>query len=144
MAVVYTIDNIRKQSIKDNPVKFSKIIDGDKWNTHRLENEFTVLLSNGRKIFFPEGFTWDLASVPQIFHGLIRPEGDDNIAYLIHDYLYKTRIESRKFSDDEMLKWSKAMKQTSKISLRNIDIHIRHIAVRLFGWVVWNRNKKKT
>lgn len=144
MAIKYTIQNIRKESIKDNPVKYSRVIGGSKWHTHRLEAELTVKLSNGRTVFFPEGFTWDLASVPQVFHGIIRPEGEDNIAYLIHDYLYTTMVESRKFADDEMLRWAKAMKQTRRISLRNIDIHIRYFAVRAFGWIVWNKNKPKS
>jgi len=46
---------------------------------------------------------------------------------------------SRKFSDNEMLKWAKAMKQTSRWSLRNIDIKIRYYVVRALGGIVWNK-----
>ena len=137
--MTYSLDNIRAESILDNPVKYSKIIDGVKWNTHKLENSFTVRLSNGLEINFEAGFTWDLASIPQVFQNILRSQGDDDIAYLIHDYLYQKKITSQSFADKEMLLWAKAMKQTQRISLRNIDIQIRYFFVRVFGKLVWNK-----
>lgn len=136
--MIYTLQNIRAESIKDNPVKYSRIIPGTKWKKYKLLQEIKVQLSNKEVITIPEGFEWDLASVPQFFHSVIRPSGVDDIAYLIHDYLYQNNLYYRKFCDEEMLKWAKAMKGTQKWSWRNWDIKTRYYVVRAIGWTVWN------
>jgi hypothetical protein len=134
----FTLKNVREQSIIDNPVKYSRVIDAtDKWRTHKLENSFTVKLSDGAHMRFEHGWLWDRASVPKFLQNLLSPDGTDDIAYCIHDMLYVEKKTTRKFADKEMLKWAKAMKQTSKWSLRNIDIHVRYYGVRLFGRFVW-------
>jgi hypothetical protein len=157
----YTLDNIYEESKKDNPVKYSKVIGGAKWRTHQMENSFEIKLSTGKRLKIEKGWRWDRSSVPQLLWGLFRPDGDDDIAYVIHDRLYELKKEiregtwlipesakegctydtpvrlTRKFADKEMLKWAKAMKQTRKWSLRNIDIHIRYYAVRALGGIVW-------
>lgn len=148
---MYNLKNIKEKSILNNPVKYSRVIGGKKWRTHKLENEFTVILSNDMYLNFKKGFLWDRSSVPQFLWGLLKPDGDDDIAYLIHDILYQNKgwrdpmrmgnggRMTRKFCDQEMLKWAKAMKKTRRWSLRNIDIYTRYYAVRLFGWIVWNK-----
>jgi hypothetical protein len=133
----YTLKNIKAESIKDNPVKRSKVI--GKKGIYLLLQDVSVELSNGDVITIPKWFKWDLASVPQIVQNIIRESGDDDIAYLIHDYLYVEKIYSRKFSDNEMLKWAKAMRETKNLSLRNLDVKIRHFVVRILGWTVWNK-----
>jgi len=127
------------------------VIGGKKWRTHRLENEFTVILSNGMYLNFEKGWEWDRSSVPQFLWWLLKPDGDDDIAYAIHDMLYVNKgwrdpirmggggRMSRKFCDQEMLRWAKAMKGTNRWSLRNIDIYTRYYAVRAFGWIVWHK-----
>jgi hypothetical protein len=137
--MTYTLENIKVRSIADNPVKYSKVILGTKWRTHKLENDFTVRLTDGREIHFFKGFLWDRSSVPQFLWGILRPDGDDDIAYLIHDYLYSYKLGNRKFADKEMLRWAKEMKETRRWSLRNIDIHVRYHTVRLFGGFVWRK-----
>ena len=136
--MIYTLKNIKEESIKDNPIIYSRIINGTKWKEFTLLNEIKVELSNREIITIPKGFEWDLASVPQIFHHIIRPSGPDDIAYLIHDYLYQYNLFTRKFADKEMLRWAKVMKGTKKISLRNIDIKTRYAVVRMFGKSAWN------
>ena len=131
----YNLSNIYGKSIEDNPVKRSKVI--NKSGVHLLLKEVRVTLSNGKEINIPKGFEWDLASVPQIVQSIIRDDGDDDIAYLIHDFLYVNKLTTRVFSDKEMLKWAKAMRQTDKISIRNIDINIRYHVVRWLGGFVW-------
>jgi len=108
------------------------------------------MLSNGDKIFIPKGFTWDLSSVPRLFWWVFAPDGDFELAYLIHDFLWINKEEmathfeyydmnfNQKFTDDEMLKWAKVTNGTENISLRNIDNYTRYYAVRTFGWLVWN------
>tara|TARA_R110000796_G_scaffold70457_2_gene160286 strand:- start:1927 stop:2340 length:414 start_codon:yes stop_codon:yes gene_type:complete len=136
--MIYTLDNIHNESIKDNPVKYSRIINSTKWRKYTLLSEVKIRLSNNEVITIPKGFEWDLASVPQIFHNIIRPNGVDDIAYLIHDYLYQNNLFTRRFSDKEMLRWAKVMKGTIKISLRNMDIKTRYVIVRMFGKSAWN------
>ena len=108
--------------------------------SYKLEVPLTIELSNKKIITIPTDFTWDLSSVPRFLWGLLPPDGDFELASLIHDYLYVNRYESRKFADDEMLLWSKAVSGTqNKISFRNFDNQLRYIAVRLFGWIVWKK-----
>lgn len=150
--MIYTLQNIRKLSLIDNPVKISYITDSrrrTKWKTFKLEQDVKILLSNNKNITIPKGFEWDLSSVPRIFSWILLPYGNFLIAALIHDWLYQNRIfvtenwfgghseKARKFSDDEMLKWSRSMQKTKKISFYNIDNNLRHKAVRWFGKKVW-------
>ena len=133
----YTLSNILANSIIENPVKRSKVINES--GMHILLQDVIVILSTGNRITIPKGFKWDLASVPQILHNIIREHGDDDIAYLIHDYLYIHQVTSREFADREMLKWAKAMRRTDKLSIQNIDIYLRYYVVRAFGSFIWNK-----
>ena len=134
---MYTLENIKEKSIIDNPVKYSRKIGGDKWRTHKLENTFTVRLSNGMYLNFNKGWEWDRSSVPQFLWGLLKPDGDDDIAYAIHDILYQNK--GWRDPMQEMLRWAKKMKKTRRWSLRNLDIYTRYYAVRWFGWIVRNK-----
>ncbi len=137
--MIYTLENIYNQSIINNPVKYSRIINGNKWNRYVLENDITIKLSNNDIITIPKGFKYDLSSSPRFLWSILPPDGDFAIGALIHDYLYVNKLYNRKFNDLEMLKWSKVMNGTRKISLRNIDNYTRYYGVRLFGWFVWNK-----
>ena len=98
------------------------------------------MLSNGDKIFIPKGFTWDLSSVPRVFWWVFAPDGDFELAYLIHDYLWKEEKENytKNFTDNEMLKWAKVTNGTDAFwSFRNFDNYARYYGVRGFGWLVW-------
>lgn len=113
-----------------------------KWKQYRLLKPVHVKLSNGDKITIPEGFEWDLSSTPRIFWSMLPPDGDFEIASLIHDWAYQENYGTRRFADKEMYLWSKASNGTHKISLKNIDNKIRYIAVRLFGGLVWKHKNK--
>lgn len=111
---------------------------------YKLEVGLTIELSNKDIIVIPDGFIWDLSSVPRFLWGLLPPDGDFELASLIHDFLYKTPAlgYSRKFSDDEMLIWSKAVSGTqNKWSFRNLDNQLRYIAVRIFGNIIWKKSR---
>ena len=117
---------------------------------YRLDVTLEIQLTNGMNITIPKGFEWDLSSAPRFAWSILPPDGDFELAYLIHDYLWINKEEmyeffeyydcvfDQKFTDDEMLKWSKVTNGTEKISFRNIDNLIRYYAVRTFGWLVWN------
>jgi len=113
----------------------------DKWKQFKLLKNVYIKLSNGETISILKGFEWDLASVPRIFWSIVPPDGDFELASLIHDYLYQMKPYSRKFADKEMYIWSKVINSTNKISIKNIDNHIRYFAVRVFGGPVWSKDK---
>jgi hypothetical protein len=142
--MVYTLDNIYIESVKDNPVITSKIIgSSNKWKQYVLREDIKVMLSNKKTLSIPSGFEWDLSSVPRVLWPLLPPNGDFIIGALIHDYLYQNVMFTRAFADKEMLLWSKAVNGTKKISLKKIDNYTRYIGVRLFGWTVWGKQKAK-
>lgn len=114
---------------------------GDAWRKYILLNDILFCLSDGSHILIEKGFKWDLSSVPQIFWCILPPDGDWEIAALIHDYLYSRRLGSRKQADKEMLKWSMILHRTkSTISLRHTDNYIRYYGVRLFGYFAWKND----
>ena len=117
---------------------------------YRLDVTLEIQLTNGMNITIPKGFEWDLSTVPRFAWPILAPDGDFELAYLIHDYLWINKEEmyeifdyydvvfDQKFTDDEMLKWSKLTNGTEKISIRNIDNYTRYYGVRLLGWLVWD------
>ena len=148
--MIYTLDNIYEESIKDNPVWTSRIIGSDdKWKQYRLRKKINIKLSNGKEIFISNEFEWDLSSVPRFFWTLLPPNGDFIIGALIHDWLYQKRDfvtkewfdndskKAKKFADEEMLLWSNTVNKKEGFSLRGFDNFLRYYGVRLFGWVAW-------
>jgi hypothetical protein len=57
-------------------------------NVWRLEQHYRYQ-DGDRAITVPEGFLFDLASVPRTFWGLISPFDLSIVAPLLHDFLYK-------------------------------------------------------
>lgn len=134
-----TLSNIKEVLINnENPIEKSRVYGSNKKNEYRLLKSMTIELSNGEIHTISNGFKWDLASVPSFLQGIIKPDSDAEIAFLIHDYLYVNKIVSQRFADHEMLKWERAVNGTLKWSFRNIDNYLRFWAVRCFGKRVWN------
>lgn len=113
----------------------------NRWKQYKLLNDVVVKLSNDKVITIPQGFEWDLSSSPRLLWSILPPDGDFEIASLIHDYLYRNKLGNRFFADYEMYVWSKASNGTVRISLKNMDNIVRYWAVRMFGWLVWNKDK---
>ncbi len=87
----------------------------------------------GSKIIeVPIGFVTDGASVPKIFWSIFDPTGPYLKAAVIHDYLYNTKMFSRKMCDDLFLEAMKA----SGVGFFTRQTIYR--AVRLGGWVAYN------
>ena len=119
----------------------------NKWRKYKLLKDVNVRLSNSRTLTIFKGFEWDLSSVPRMFWSILPPDGDHEIAALIHDYLYRYRMfvdemgnsKARKFADKEMLLWSMAAKGTYRVSWMNVDNYTRYWGVRLFGGFTFNK-----
>lgn len=121
---------------KGELIKKSRIYGKHKWRQYELLEELTIQLSDKSIITVSKGFQWDLSSSPRFFWSLLPPDGDFEIAALIHDYLYQKKITTRKFADNEMLIWSRIV-NGHKGSMRRVDNYTRFYGVRLFGGFVW-------
>lgn len=143
--MLITIENLREteQGTGFSVIIRRRINNGNTVPRYVLHEPLDVKLSNGDILNIPVGFIWDLSSSPRILWSILPPDGLWELGALVHDFIYVNKTHSRKFADKEMLKWSMAVSGTkNKWSLRNIDNYIRYYAVRLFGWIVWNRRKK--
>lgn len=138
--MIITLDNIQEILAFENPVKRSRVVGYNSKPRFQLLESLEIKLSNEKVVIIPEGFRWDLSSSPRIVWAILPPDGDFELGSLIHDYLYKTKLFSRKFADREMLKWSKKTNTTNKISLRKIDNYVRFFFVRILGWLAWDLN----
>lgn len=139
-----TLDNVNILQKEVSLVRRVRVSGSNTKPYYVLLEDLYIKLSNADVIHIPKGFIWDLSSVPRQIWNLLAPDGDAEIASLIHDFLYKNVLYDRKFADDEFYLWSKITSGTSnKYSLRNLDNWIRYKAVRLFGGYIWNKNENR-
>lgn len=89
-----------------------------------------------KEVIVPRGFVTDLASIPQVFWSLLRPDGEYAYAAIVHDYLYWFQTRSREESD-AILKFGM---QDFSIPAPTIETIYR--AVRLGGAVSWASNAR--
>lgn len=138
--MIYSLQNIRKELQENrNPIKIKRVYGKNSINNYELLEEVAIQLSSGRHILIPKGYKWNLSSVPRFLWWLLPPDGDFQMAALIHDYLYEYKITNRNFADKEMYKWSTVCSGRKNISARNFDNHTRYLGVKFFGWVVYNK-----
>jgi hypothetical protein len=136
---VLTLYNIKGYLVNGPVLKIARVYGANNINTYQLLEGVDILLSDGDTLSIPAGYIWDLSSVPRFLWGILAPDGDFQLAALIHDFLYEFKAKSRMFADKEMLIWSGAINGTKKISFRNFDNRVRYLGVRAFGWYVWNK-----
>jgi len=91
-----------------------------------------------RKVDVPHDFIWDGASIPRVFWltigGPYHPKF--TVAGLVHDYLYKTQVCTRKEADlifYRLLRFHDVGYITAKRM---------YFGVRTGGIIAWNRHKK--
>lgn len=142
--MIYSLSNCKEYVSSVNPIVKSRIYGSNKVNNYSLEKDVTVKLSKGDVITIPKGFQWDLASVPKVFHWLLSPDNDAELAYLIHDYLYRFNYLSRRACDEEMYLWAKALNRTNNwYAAKNVDNFLRYTIVRMFGSGAYKKNSIK-
>lgn len=136
------LENVVEELRKGNVITKAKIYSPvNKWRQYVLLNDVYVNLTNGLTIKIPAGFQWDLSSVPRLLWPVLPPDGDHEIAALIHDYLYRTRykaeewgdFQARKFADKEMFIWSR------KCNKLYVDNKLRYWGVRAFGGITFKK-----
>lgn len=139
-----TLENVRVELEAGGVIQKERLYHPtNKWRRYKLLKSVRVKLSNGRIITIPEGFEWDLSSVPRLLWPILPPDGDHEIAALIHDYLYRVRLfseemgnfKARKFADYEMYLWSVIANPGKKL-----DNLMRYRGVRLFGGRTYNKD----
>lgn len=116
-----------------------EFIDGTNW---KLLEEFEYYIgeedNKTEVIKVPSGFITDFASIPKLFWSIIgHPAGKYGKAAVLHDYLYRYGIGTRKKADNIFLEAMKVL----KVSLWKRTI--MYLTVRLFAFAVWNNAKKK-
>jgi hypothetical protein len=84
----------------------------------------------------PTGFVTDLASIPQIFYSLLRPDGNYAFAAIVHDYLYWTQPCPRATAD-EILKFG-----MQDLGVGTATIATIYSGVRVGGQSAWDDNAK--
>ena len=101
---------------------------------------------SGVDFIIPKGFKFDGASVPKFLAQFLSPVGVLLIGGLIHDYGYKYETLLKKDGTDI---GKKSQKWMDKV-FRDINIEINgfyflnyldYWALRLGGWVAWNRDR---
>ena len=102
---------------------------------------------NGENFIIPKGFKFDGASVPKFLAQFLYPVGLLLIGGLIHDYGYKYETLLRKNKTTNGIRSQKWIDKT----FRDINIEVNgfyflnylaYWALRLGGWVAWNKHRK--
>ena len=102
---------------------------------------------NGENFIIPKGFKFDGASVPKFLAQFLSPVGLLLIGGLIHDYGYKYETLLRKNKTTNGIRSQKWIDKT----FRDINIEVNgfyflnylaYWALRLGGWVAWNKHRK--
>ena len=111
----------------------------------KLEKKYTHTTGGGDLLLIPEGFSFDLASIPRPFWSLVAPFELSIVAPLLHDFLYRhmgqvpvgcaipVRTWTRKEADQLFLE---AMVREHVPAWRR---HSAYRAVRTFGHFAWRK-----
>lgn len=116
-----------------------------------LMEDFFYTTSEGIRIWIPAGFIFDGASIPRFLWWFLSPVGLLLIAGLIHDFIYRNSFYFDITDGDATVRVkcnrSTADKIFYDIAYEVNDIHFADVpaysAVRCFGWIAWNKNKKE-
>ena len=84
-----------------------------------------------------KGLSTDLGSIPKALQPLFPKDGKATLAYILHDWLYKTGKLTRSQSDDML---EEAMERLgvgwwTRKAVRE--------GLRVGGWVAWNKHRKR-
>jgi len=127
---------ITNTEILNNPLLYNSL-DGKKFILHQpLDTLLTFSDGSTRLYSVPTGFVTDFASIPRITHPIIPKLGRYNRPAILHDYLYASGDFPRRTADTIFLL---AMKNVGVSAARR---QIMYLAVRVGGWVPWNKYRK--
>ncbi len=109
--------------------------DGKKWRLAEKFRFYTTIIDKDKEVWFEveEGFETDFASVPKIFMPVLQWRDKFNKASVVHDYLYHTKITTRKQADKIFLELMLAL------GINRLKAYTFYFVVRLFGWLYWRK-----
>ena len=116
------------------PVDFRPFVDGRNWIV-RQPLVYTIGVSKD-SITVPPGFVTDFASIPQVFHSLLRQNGLYLLPAVVHDYLYWTQSCTRDQADQIL---NLGMIENKVPGPQRLAIYA---AVRAAGSFAWEANTK--
>lgn len=113
-------------------------------------------MSYGLRITIVRGFEFDGASIPRIFWLVLSPTGLLLIPGLLHDFAYKensmmcsvpsmggTMIVVPFMAGAGRKHWDRMFRDEAKyINGLSVVSYVAWIALRLFGWIAWNKHRK--
>jgi hypothetical protein len=114
------------------PVDFRPFVDGRNWIV-RQPLVYTIGVSKD-SLTVPVGFVTDFASIPQVFHSLLRQNGFYLLPAVVHDYLYWNQTCARDQAD-QILRLG--MIENKVPDLQRLAIYA---AVRAAGAFAWKAN----
>jgi len=120
---------------KENHILLSVPLTGDIRTTKSILTYYTEIFKS-QLLLVPEDTETDLGSIPQMFQNVFPKDGKAMFAYILHDYLYKTGLFTRKESDDIL---EEAMKSLGVSWWRRKAVRE---GLRVGGWVAWNKYRK--
>jgi len=89
-----------------------------------------------KDITVPKGFVTDFASVPSLFWIIVPPDGEYTAAAVVHDFLYCLQDRTRNEADNIFLE---IMRELGVSAWKR---EVMWLAVRMFGWIPWNKKEK--
>lgn len=129
-----------------------------KW---RLVENYDYTLENGTTIRIFKGFEFDGASIPKVFWSILSPTGLLLIPGLLHDFAYRencllcwvdiddkacdsTVIVIPYLGGAGRVYWDKMFRDEAiRINGFYLINYIAWIALRLFGWIAWNKRRRE-
>ncbi len=122
-----------------------------KW---RVVEDWFFVLPDGMKIRIRSGFVFDGASVPRFMWGLLSPTGLLLIPGLVHDYAYRYQVLDfgdlpshalvrMDYAGCSRAFWDRLFRDIA-IQVNDFKVinYAAWLALRLFGWVAWNKHRK--
>jgi hypothetical protein len=103
--------------------------EGDRWEV-REEWQYAT---HRDTYVVPAGFVTDLASAPRILWAIVPPFGAYMGAAVLHDFLYSSKIVSRK--DADRIFFAAMIVDGERVW----RAWAMYKAVRLFGWLAWRK-----
>jgi len=109
----------------------------------RLVRSLLITLPNKKLMFIPKSFRYDGASVPRCLHWLVRVWGKDNLAFVVHDFLYEFHgyiNKNKKFigvtrANADLIMFSLAV----RCGASPVRTFFMFWGVRIGGWLSWRK-----
>lgn len=119
------------------PLRVEALDDGSHWKIIEPFSFWYEYKGVRREIIVNPGFITDFASVPRILWSILPPYDKYGKAAVIHDFCYGNVCFPRKECDYAFKVGMEVLK------VPKWKIYVMWLGVRLFGWYVYNKYKRK-